>query len=338
MSALTDIAKSGSEALGGARFTLVNVLPGTLLVGFVVVLYRSHAFDTGRKVSLPDVLPGKDGAAAATVVFVFGMFLVGVLLRPFQVALVQMLEGYANPRPLHYLYALAVERHRRVRHTAVLQQDYLAPEQREPPRTLRAAATDARRDQQRRRLEERVTRTLGRYPDADELLMPTLLGNVLRQGEEAAGRPYGLEAMAVFPRMYPSVSALLRGDMSRQLDLIATTAALCVTFAAATAVSLPLLWRPDLWRLLPLAVLALALLSYRGAVQASADHAELLATAFDLHRFDLHKALHLALPETPQAELKLNRRLTRFLKNRGSLLDSSLGREFFVHPGDPPGG
>lgn len=338
MAALTDIAKSGADALGGARFTLVNILPGTLLASFVAVLYRSHAFDFDRRINLHDVLPSKNDTAAVTIVFVFALFLLGILLRPFQVALVQMLEGYVNPRPLQYLYALAVERHRRARHTASIQQDHLDEEEAEAPRTLRAAAVGAQREQRRRRLSARADRVLDRYPEADDLLMPTLLGNVLRQGEEAAGRPYGLDAMAVYPRMYPSVSALLRADISRQLDLIAATATLCVAFASATAVSLPLVLRPDLWRLVPLVTLMFAVVSYRGAVRASAEHAVLLATAFDLHRFDIPKALHLALPETPEGELKLNKRLTAFLKERQSLAESGLGQEFFVHPGDPPAG
>jgi hypothetical protein len=264
------------------------------------------------------------------------MFLVGVLLRPFQVALVQMLEGYTSTRPLQYLYALAVERHRRVRNTASIQQDHLDEEEKEPSRTLRTAAVVARREQRRRGLSTRSEKVLDRYPEADELLMPTLLGNVLRQGEEAAGRPYGLDAMTVYPRMYPSVSALLRADMSRQLDLIATTATLCVAFASATVISLPLVLRPDLWRLTPVAVLMFAIVSYRGAVRASTEHAILLATAFDLHRFDMLKALHFALPENPKAELTLNRRLTTFLGERDSLTESDLGREFFAHPADPP--
>jgi hypothetical protein len=307
-----------------------------MLATFVVVLYRSHAFDVDRKVNLKGALPGNGKTAAAAIIFVFAMVLVGVLLRPFQIAVVQMLEGYASPRPARHLYALAVERHRRIRHTASIQQDHLDEEEGEPSRTLRSAAVGARREQRRRRLSARADKVLDRYPEADDLLMPTLLGNVLRQGEEAAGRPYGLDSMTVYPRMYPSVSALLRADMSRQLDLIATTASLCIAFASAAVVSLPVVLRPDLWRLIPLVALMLAIASYRGAVRASTEHAILLATAFDLHRFDMLKALHLALPETPKAEMKLNRRLTAFLKERHSLAESDMRREFFAHPGEPP--
>ncbi len=333
MAFLTGIAKSGASALGGGRFTLVNILPGTLLAVFVFVLYRSHAFVIDRPVSLSAVLPGKDDTDA-TIAFVFGTFLLGVLLRPFQVALVQMLEGYAQPRLLRYLRALAIERHRRIKDTAEIRGRILGGVFEQPAETLRAAAIHAKIAQRREQLSMRVDKVLDGYPDSDELIMPTRLGNVLRQGEEAAGRPYGLEAMHIYPRMYPSVSELLRGDISRQLDLIATTASLCVAFLAATVISLPLALRPDVWRITPAVVLLFAAVSYRGAVRASADHALLLATAIDLHRFDMIKALHLRLPETARDELRMNRELTDFFRDRAERLTDypDLASRAFVHP------
>jgi hypothetical protein len=37
--------------------------------------------------------------------------------------------------------------------------------------------------------------------------------------------------------------------------------------------------------------------------------------AFDLHRFDMLRALHYPLPPTPQAETAFNREFVRFLKD-----------------------
>jgi hypothetical protein len=60
-------------------------------------------------------------------------------------------------------------------------------------------------------------------------------------------------------------------------------------------------------------------LAYRGAITTARKHARLLATAFDLHRFDMLDALHYELPLTPQDELELNSRLSKFLDSRGTV-------------------
>jgi hypothetical protein len=339
MAFLTGFSKGASSALGGGRFTLVNVLPGTLLATFIIALYRSHAFDLDHAVRLGDIPPAKDEAAGAVAFALFGLFLVGLLLRPFQVALVQVLEGYDWDR-LAFLRALAVERHRRAKTTALIQQEAPVPTI-EPSPSLADAALRARRARRADQLRSRSESTLDRYPKDNSSLMPTLLGNVLRRGEEDAGKPYGLhDSMAVYPRMYPSVSPILRADISRNLDLIDTTAALSVTFFVATVVSLPLALRPDLWRLTPAVVLLLTLVSYRGAVRAAAGHALLLATAFDLHRFDMLRGLHLKLPANAADEFVLNERLTEFLHYRDgpALKDAELGRHHpFAHPEAPQG-
>src|SRR4051812_32989747 len=42
------------------------------------------------------------------------------------------------------------------------------------------------------------------------------------------------------------------------------------------------------------------------------EHGTLLATAYDLHRFDMLTALRLPLPKTPEQERAMNERLTDF--------------------------
>ena len=115
---LSGIVQAGTKALGGARFSLVNLMPSAFLTVFVAALIASGAY-TRPKPSLAPVLDklGKNPgwAVAAT----FGVFLLAVLLRPFQAALVQFLEGYWRRwTPLEFAADVATERHRRIRHTA----------------------------------------------------------------------------------------------------------------------------------------------------------------------------------------------------------------------------
>jgi hypothetical protein len=104
--------------------------------------------------------------------------------------------------------------------------------------------------------------------------------------------------------------------MSRQLDVIGTTASFCVSFGVATLATAPLLRRLDLWSLIPAAVLLLSIVSYRGAVRAAEMHATLFATTFDLHRFDMLRAMHYPLPKNVEQEQKFNWALTNFLQSR----------------------
>jgi hypothetical protein len=276
---------------------------------------------------------------------IFGVFLLAVLLRPFQAALVQLLEGYWDDPPLSAFRELAVERHRRIRHTAEIVFD--AEVSPAPAATLAELARSQRRQRQRDAMKNRAERIVRRYPTPeyndsekrsgnDDRLMPTLLGNVFREGEDAAGQRYGLRLQAVAPRLFPNISPKLTKAIVQSLDLIDTTAALCIAFSVTTAASLPLLVRWDLWSCLVVGNGVLATVAYRGAVRMARSHARLLATAVDLHRFDMLKALHYSLPTTVDEERDFNHRLSDFFDGGRPAADDLAGIEY-VHPigGDP---
>lgn len=171
--------------------------------------------------------------------------------------------------------------------------------------------------------------------------MPTILGNALRDGEDNAGRRYGLEMKTVYPRMYPLLSPKLDKAISAQLDMLDTTAAFCVVFGLIALLSLPLLVRVDWWSLVPLVALLMSALAYRGAVSTARGHGTLLATAFDLHRFDMLQALHYELPLTPDDELALNKNLSEFLESRDVNAVRRMWKFRYSHPsladdGDTP--
>lgn len=308
------MVSAGTKALGGARFSLVSVLPGTLLAAVVLVAARSGAYGSGTA-SLERIVPtSAELSAGWAVLLIFALFFAGVLLQPFQVALVQYLEGYWDRGPTRSLGTIAVEGHRRRLRTAEVQADLTAPDA--TGLTFRAVANFARAEGRAGRVSARSRSLVARYPTEIGRVMPTMLGNILRNGEDAAGDRYGLGAMTLYPRMYPSVSKPLSDAMARQLDVIALTASLCVSFAVSAAATSPILARFDEWSLIPVASLILGAVSYRGAMRAAEDHGVLFASSFDLHRFDMLRALHHAVPSTVEQEFALNHELTRFLKGR----------------------
>ena len=162
--------------------------------------------------------------------------------------------------------------------------------------------------------------------------MPTILGNALRDSEDNAGGRYGLAMPIVYPRMYPLLSPKLDRAISAQLDMLDTTAAFCVAFGLVALLTLPLIARLDWWSLVPLVALLMSGVAYRGAVSTARGHGTLLATAFDLHRFDMLKALHYELPLTPDEELALNKSLSGFLDSRDVDAVRRMSKFRYSHP------
>jgi hypothetical protein len=298
------------EALG-TRFRVLGLLPGIVLVGLVVALLESGA---------PEERPDLDAVADAVqgletwegVLLLFGIVVAALLAEPLQLSLVRLLEGYWGGSGISALAArplLALQARGRAREEAL---------ERRP---------EGRVDPARRALAAWRLRTL--YPTSKTPLLPTRLGNVLRAAEVRAGRRYGLDSVAVWPRLYPllpdRVTAILE-DQRGQMDVAAR---FCAVFGVSAVVSLVLLWQYGWWLAVPAAALVLALLAYRAAVAAAIAYGVTVESAFDLHRFDLLRALHLPLPPDRNAERAAGEQLSKFLR-QGVPVNFE-----YAHPGGP---
>ncbi|MEU9128364.1 hypothetical protein AB0D08_09685 [Kitasatospora sp. NPDC048540] len=149
------------------------------------------------------------------------------------------------------------------------------------------------------------------YPRQDPDVRPTALGNALAALYGAAGAGYGWDAAAAWPRLYPVLpdrARLLADDARDALDQAVTLAGVGLVAACA---GLPLLVPAGWWVLLTLLPAALGALAYRSAVHSVPVYRAAVQTAFDLHRFDLLRALHLPLPADADAERVLAEGLCR---------------------------
>ncbi len=282
----------------GARFSLVSMLPtsvGTLAVTFVVAAGApGHDPTWGRAVRTARDLDASDTALLAVAVLV-----VAVVVHPLQLQLVRLLEGYWGASTLaRRVSGPLVARQARARQR-------LAARASLSPGTTVVPADAAIADQQLR----------ARYPG--ESLLPTSLGNVLRAAESSAGRLYGLDAVVLWPRLYPLVDDTQRAVVEDRRDQLDLAARLCVTLGAVAVVTAALLWRYPLWWLAPVAALALSLVAYRSAVAAALAYGDALHVTFDLHRFDLLAALHLPLPADNVTERAQNQQLSSWLRQGG---------------------
>lgn len=319
MTDLVPLSKESVKGLGAGAY-LVNVLPSTVLVLTVFALFASRLYPwsdpvvvDGRPVAAgPEsvvIVAGQLGVAGGIVVAL--VVVVGaVLLRPFQIGTVQLLEGYWRWGGL--VKALAIERHIR-RASASVARRYVGLQRPVDP-GFASVAEFARIAHRARLIEERAEEVARGYPVRAEWIMPTTLGNVLRRAETTAGERYGLDTIHSYPRLYPYLSERLDSEAKEQLNGIDVGATFVVIFSAQTLLAMPLLWRLDWWSVIPVLLAVLAVLAYRGARSAAGRYGQLLGAAFDLHRFDMMSSMHLPLPLDGEGEYQANLKLSNLLR------------------------
>ena len=242
---LKGLVSSGTKALGGERFSLVNILPVTLLTLLIVGLVRSGAYDVRATPEFDRIIPAGSSAISTSALLIFVVFLIAVLLQPFQVAIVRLLEGYwRDSGPMGAVGHLLVQHHVRKKIIAEHDAQRLKTWRPADP-TFGDMVAYQRRQARIRARNQAAVRLLSTYPTKLERILPTNLGNILRSGEDGAGSRYGLDAMTVYPRMYPFIGGRLDRAMSQQLDMIDSTSALCVALGTAAVAAAPPAMRED---------------------------------------------------------------------------------------------
>jgi hypothetical protein len=185
--------------------------------------------------------------------------------------------------------------------------------------------------QWRTRHYERVLRALDVNQDADyeriyyayplpnetDQLMPTRLGNILKNAELYPLQRYEADAVLLWPRLYavlPDSFTAALGETKASMELMLVISALSGLFAVTAGLGLLIAGGPW-WLFLAcfLGGLALARLAYGSALQAAVPYAQLIKSAFDLYRGDLVDKLGYERPKSLEAE-------TAFWDNLGKLI------------------
>ncbi len=136
--------------------------------------------------------------------------------------------------------------------------------------------------------------------------MPTRLGNVLRAAERRPFDKYGLDAVTCWSRLWLVMPADSRAEIESaraSLDLGVRLLIWSALFA---------IW--SVWW--PWAVLAGAIgiwISYRWALRGAMTYGDLVEAAYDVHRFELYRALRFPLPRNTEDEPTDGKRLTQYL-------------------------
>ena len=224
------------------------------------------------------------------VIFLVATGIAGLVIGPFQFAMLQAAEGYETGRLSARLFRPLTTRHRLV--------------------TLKLADLARGEDQGlSQEAAEAAARKIRRYPSgagqADEAVrvMPTTFGNVLRTGEDRAGERYGLRVDVAIPRLLHHVDDGNRRtleahraamELGINLSFLMVGVAILATAAFAS-------WPPQ-YLAVPAALYGLAYTSYLGAIRSAEGYVHALAVLIDLHRFDLLDGARMPRPTTHEEE------------------------------------
>ena len=165
---------------------------------------------------------------------------------------------------------------------------------------------------------ERLSRQLERQYrslPAEEQLMPTLLGNVLRAAELQPLLRYGLDAVTCYSRLWQVLPSESRENLASGRAQV-NDAARLVTWSALFAG-----WPLYLWHFgaatwaVPVGALG-ALLGYRLLCHAAETFGDVLLATFDMQRLKLYTALRWPLPASPADEPQRGAQLTAYLLGR----------------------
>ena len=280
------------------RVLSVHFAPCALFVAGVVALARAGSF-AGRS-DWAHVWPKRPEATVGLILLVVVCAaLLGLLLQPFQVRAVRVLEGYWGRWLVTAALAGVL--------TEVQRRRWEALRERAAAPASGPVATSVRADRARR---------LSARPPA-HVLLPTALGNALRAGEIRAGERYGLSTLASWPRIYMQVSDRMADALRSTREALDAATNLCWCFLALSVISAAAFYdEPGLWWLCGCGLL-LATVAYKGAITAAQAYSGLMHVVYDLHRFDLVEALHLRLPDGPEDEEELFAQLSDLFTGRG---------------------
>jgi hypothetical protein len=297
------------EGLKSGRFFVVSYLPIYAASIFVLVLVWAGApvwLHHGHPLSFNRAWHTASGLGAGEIVMlVIAVTLAAVLFVPLQLAMMRVLEG-GWPDALGAGLARRFQLWRKRRMT-------------------RAAELPQVRDQ----LTDAVVQKAGmagarlrrRFPLPDHLVRPTALGNALSATEDTAGRDYGLDAVVIWPRLYPVLGDKIRAVVDDRRDVLDSAGRMAVTAAATVIATLVLLWGSAWWLTLAIVPAVVAAVAYAGAVAAAVAYGEAVRSSFDLHRFDLLTSLKLALPRTRDQERQVNQALCDLWRQGVPMMD-----------------
>ena len=161
-----------------------------------------------------------------------------------------------------------------------------------------------------------------RFPPEDEFVLPTELGNVIRAFETHPVERYGLDGIAIWPR----IAAMLSAQEQSEIDDVTTDVAFWINGLAIVLAFGSLLFAERLWHrpggamttiaieaAILAAVAVVSKLMYRELITAAMSWGEPVRAAFDIHRLELYDRLGVLRPATKKEDHVFGNAVNRML-------------------------
>ena len=153
----------------------------------------------------------------------------------------------------------------------------------------------------------RLERRRRRRPSSPGYFMPTPIGNILRAAERRPFDKYGLDAVVLWPRVWPLLPDTLRSDLlaaRASLDRAAIAGVWGVLFCAFAPLTL--------WAI-PIGLVVAATAVVIVIPDRAQVFGDLVEVAYDQYRTTLYTQLRWPLPANPKEERAEGHRLTSYL-------------------------
>lgn len=259
--------------------------------------------------------------------------MMGFTLTSLNTYIYKLFEGYVLTRYLKPLQRLEVRRARQIRN----QRDALHKKIKRMEKWQMGWSLAGMPDLPKEkldRIDDRITRLTNqrdalaadyelRYPPADALIMPTRLGNILKAAEAYPQSRYGVDSVALFPRLAIAIDKEYMGHMDTANDQCSFLLNSCLLsgFFMMLAFSASLyLWlfpNPDhsslTYLLTGIVTSAIAWFFYNASLMNVSKYGNLIRSSYDLFRFGLLEKLHLPLPADSVEEKELWMDVTEFV-------------------------
>ncbi len=144
------------------------------------------------------------------------------------------------------------------------------------------------------------------YPTNTVDVLPTALGNRLRAAEQYPQTHYGLDALIVWPRLWPMLPNPVQESIASSRQALDEDVRL-FGWGLLTA-----LWGVWAWWAVPVG-LGLAVAAWFRTLYTAEVYGYLIRTAFDLYRFALYEALRWPPPTDTASEVAYGAKLTQYL-------------------------
>lgn len=293
----------------------LNIIPPALFfwAGGLLVWCTSDGWNTGAFIDWFKNLEGLNSSQAVFLFLFFVLFLIvsNKLVEWIQSPLIRFAEGYWPIFPFNKLGDFLVTGLKSKLGQKISRWDEIGRKY----ENLKDPESGGKGPSDSERIEfAKLEAELYQYPN--DMVLPTKFGNIIRAAEEYPSDCYGLETMRLWPDLWLLLPDRVRDELSKANKGISeriTWFFWVSSFSIWTIVAWAAWGKIVLWPLF-VAFFGAVSVYYLGLIPAASNFGDLLRASFDLHRFDLYKALHLPLPSNPNNENKDGESLSQYLK------------------------